>query len=83
MGISISETPHSTLAVNFIFSSMNFNAFGRLIGGGDISISERLSYRNHYMCSGEATSNYEFCYHPTSILIFHHVTKAWVKRFWK
>ena len=57
MGISISETPHSTLAVNFIFSSMNFNAFGRLIGGGDISISERLSYRNHYMCSGEATSN--------------------------
>ena len=56
MGISISETPHSTLAVNFIFSSMNFNAFGRLVGGGDISISERLSYRNHYMCSGEATS---------------------------
>ena len=56
MGISISETPLSTLAVNFIFSSMNFNAFGRLIGGGDISISERLSYRNHYMCSGEATS---------------------------
>ena len=56
MGISISETPHSTLAVNSIFSSMNFNAFGRLVGGGDISISERLSYRNHYMCSGEATS---------------------------
>ena len=56
MGISISETPHSTLAVNFIFSSMNFNAFGRLVGGGDISISERLSCRNHYMCSGEATS---------------------------
>ena len=60
MGISISETPHSTLAVNFIFSSMNFNAFGRLIGGGDISISERLSYRNHYMCSGEATTTYYF-----------------------
>ena len=58
MGISISETPHSTLAVNFIFSSMNFNAYGRLVGGGDISISERLSYRNHYMCSGEATSYY-------------------------
>ena len=66
MGISISETPHSTLAVNFIFSSMNFNAFGRLIGGGDISISERLSYRNHYMCSGEATSinKRETDYHP-------------------
>ena len=56
MGISISETPHSTLAVNFIFSSMNLNAYGRLVGGGDISISERLSYRNHYMCSGLATS---------------------------
>ena len=24
--------------------------------GVGISISERLSYRNHYMCSGEATS---------------------------
>ena len=58
MGISIDETPHSTLAVNFVFSSVNFKAFGRLVWGGDISISERLSYRNHYMCSGEAISVY-------------------------
>ena len=31
--------------------------FGRLVGGGEI-ISDRMSYRNHYMCSGEATSVY-------------------------
>ena len=24
------------------------------------SISDRMSYRNHYMCSGEATSTYYF-----------------------
>ena len=52
--------PNSTLAVNFILSSMDFNVFGRLVGGGQWavgrSISDRLSYRNHYMCSGEATS---------------------------
>ena len=35
-----------------------FNAFGRLVGGGEI-ISDRMSYRNHYMCSGEATSVYD------------------------
>ena len=29
--------PHSTLAVNFILSSMNFNVFGRLVGGGEIN----------------------------------------------
>ena len=28
-----------------------FNVFGRLI-------SDRMSYKNHYMCSGEATSTY-------------------------
>ena len=28
--------PHSTLAVNFISSSMNFNVFGRLVWGGEI-----------------------------------------------
>ena len=32
-----------------------FNVFGRLVGGGR-SIIDRMSYRNHYMCSGEATS---------------------------
>ena len=36
--------------------------FGEGIGeigrGWGISISDRTSYRNHYMCSGEATSLY-------------------------
>ena len=34
-----------------------FNTLGRLVGVGEI-ISDRMSYRNHYMCSGEATSVY-------------------------
>ena len=38
-----------------ILSSMNLQRFERLVGGGRL-ISGRISYRNHYMCSGEATS---------------------------
>ena len=37
---------------------MNFNVFTRVVGGLEI-ISNRMSYRNHYMCSGEATSIYK------------------------
>ena len=59
MGRSISDKLFyrnaTTHAFNFIVSSMKFNVFGRLVGVGEIN-KYRLSYRNHYMCSGEATS---------------------------
>ena len=48
----------ATLTVNFILSSMNLQRIwdvGRM-GGAGVIISDRMSYRNHYMCSGEATS---------------------------
>ena len=60
MGRSISDKLFyrnaTTHAFNFIVSSMKFNIFGRLIGVGLSGLSDRLSYRYHYMCSGEATS---------------------------
>ena len=48
--------PQDGSCVSFVFPANReldpdfFYVFGRLVGG------DRMSYRNHYMCSGEATS---------------------------
>ena len=46
----------ATLAVNFILSSMNLKRICEVGRGVGRLISDMMSYRNHYMCSDEATS---------------------------
>ena len=65
-----------TLAVSFIISSMNLQCIWEVGRGRGRLISNRMSYRNHYMCNGEVTCILQPNIHKAQILYWYKKQKS-------